>query len=157
MTNYVIIENVRSAYNTGNIIRTADALWYSVILSGYTPHPHQNQKIKKTALGSQEAVYMLEFRNTKEALQWCRTQWILLIAAESTMYSIPLTSYTSHLHNPHSQSIAIVVGNEVSWVLPETLEMVDHVVYIPMIGIKESLNVWQAAAIVMWHLNQRKI
>jgi tRNA G18 (ribose-2'-O)-methylase SpoU len=31
---------------------------------------------------------------------------------------------------------------------------VDHVIHIPMQGIKESLNVWQSSAICMWAYNQ---
>jgi tRNA G18 (ribose-2'-O)-methylase SpoU len=48
-----------------------------------------------------------------------------------------------------NQPIALVFGNEVDWVLPDTLAAVDSVAYIPMKGIKESLNVWQSAAIMM--------
>lgn len=43
-------------------------------------------------------------------------------------------------------------GNEVQWVLQETLEFVDDVVFVPMTGTKESLNVGQTSAIFMWEV-----
>jgi len=52
----VILENIRSAYNVGNIIRTADALGWKVWLSGYTPSPEDTPKVKKTSLGAEETV-----------------------------------------------------------------------------------------------------
>lgn len=48
--NVVILENIRSAYNVGNIIRTADALGWQVRLAGYTPSPTDTQKVTKTSL-----------------------------------------------------------------------------------------------------------
>ena len=47
------------------------------------------------------------------------------------------------------EKIAIVFGNENAGVLEETLDYVDHIIHIPMQGVKESLNVGQAAAIFM--------
>ena len=48
-------------------------------------------------------------------------------------------------------AIALIFGNEVDGVLSDTLLAVDSVAYIPMLGIKESLNVGQSAAIMMRH------
>jgi tRNA G18 (ribose-2'-O)-methylase SpoU len=50
MKNVVILENIRSAYNVGNIIRTADALGRDVRLTGYSPSPEDTQKVVKTSL-----------------------------------------------------------------------------------------------------------
>jgi len=47
------------------------------------------------------------------------------------------------------------MGNEKTGVLEETLDFVDHVVYIPMKGMKESLNVGQAAAIIMREISKQ--
>ncbi|MDX1937531.1 MAG: TrmH family RNA methyltransferase, partial [Flavihumibacter sp.] len=43
-----VLENVRSAYNVGSVLRTADAfLLAAVYTTGYTPHPPHKQ-IDKT-------------------------------------------------------------------------------------------------------------
>ena len=54
--NVVILENIRSAYNVGNIIRTADALGRDVWLTGYSPSPEDTQKVVKTSLGAEKNV-----------------------------------------------------------------------------------------------------
>lgn len=46
----IILENLRSAYNVGTIIRTADALGWQVVCSGYSPDPIREPKVLKSSL-----------------------------------------------------------------------------------------------------------
>ncbi|MGV2433999.1 MAG UNVERIFIED_CONTAM: hypothetical protein LVT10_03090 [Anaerolineae bacterium] len=51
----IVLDNVRSAYNVGSILRTADCAWIEqVITCGYTPPAH-HPKVKKTSLGGNES------------------------------------------------------------------------------------------------------
>jgi tRNA G18 (ribose-2'-O)-methylase SpoU len=50
MYKIAILENIRSAYNVGNIIRTADALGREVWMTGYTPTPDDTSRVGKSAL-----------------------------------------------------------------------------------------------------------
>jgi tRNA G18 (ribose-2'-O)-methylase SpoU len=50
MIDLIVLENIRSAYNVGNVIRTCDALGYGAVISGYTPHPSRDTKVAKSAL-----------------------------------------------------------------------------------------------------------
>ena len=50
MRNVVILENIRSAYNVGNVVRTADSLGRDVRIVGYTPSPLTHPKVLKTSL-----------------------------------------------------------------------------------------------------------
>ena len=56
----IILENIRSAYNVGNIIRTADAFGWSVVIAGYTPS-HTHPKVLKTSLGAEQSVSITQF------------------------------------------------------------------------------------------------
>jgi tRNA G18 (ribose-2'-O)-methylase SpoU len=71
-----------------------------------------------------------------------------VIAAEITPNAVSLGAFTAEAE------VAIIFGNEVEGVLESTLEAVDHVVCIPMQGIKESLNIGQSAAIFMWEVGK---
>lgn len=75
---------------------------------------------------------------------------MIVIAAELTPQSRSLEELSFREEN-----LAVILGNEVEGVLPSTLTAVDHIVQIPMKGIKESLNVGQSAAIFMreWRNN----
>ncbi len=58
-----VLENVRSAYNVGSVLRTADAfLLQAVYTTGYTAHPPHKQ-ITKTALGADETVTSRHFES----------------------------------------------------------------------------------------------
>lgn len=149
--NIVILENIRSAYNVGNIIRTADALGRQVRLTGYTPSPVDTQKVVKTSLGAEQHVGLRQFWHTPEAIVSARELGMSIIAAEITKESLPLDQLSDGSH----QGVAIVFWNEVDGVLASTLKLVDKVVHIPMQGIKESLNVGQSSAIFMWACNQQ--
>lgn len=145
----VVIENVRSSYNVGNIIRTADALGYGVILSWYSPSPFKDIKVQKSSLWAENNVPIVEEWNTSQVISSLQHLGWYIVAAELTDTSIALSDFVRMYTNLLSQKIAIVVWNEKTWVLTETLAFVDSVVHIPMQWIKASLNVGQAAAILM--------
>lgn len=145
----VILENIRSAYNVGNIIRTADALGWQVRLTGYTPSPVDNKKVVKTSLGAEESVGIRQFDSTADAIDEAKKNNYTVIAAEITPDAIDLAEFSK----TKKSDVAVVFGNEVDGVLASTLKIVDHVVYIPMKGIKESINVGQTSAIFMRALN----
>ena len=146
--NIVILENIRSAYNVGNIIRTADSLWWEVWIVGYTPSPLDNPKVCKTSLWAENTVWLRQFDFTIDAIQEAREMWLEIIAAELTENSVSLGEYVCKSEN----WIAVIFGNEVDGVMPKTLKEVDTVVEIPMQWIKESMNVGQSTAIFMREL-----
>ena len=149
--NIVILENIRSAYNVGNIIRTADSLWWEVWIVGYTPSPLDNPKVCKTSLWAENTVWLRQFDFTVDAIQEARDMWLEIIAAELTENSVSLGEYVCKSEN----WIAVIFGNEVDGVMPKTLKEVDGVVEIPMQWIKESMNVGQSTAIFMRELRKK--
>ena len=146
--NIVILENIRSAYNVWNIIRTADSLWWEVWIIGYTPSPLDNPKVCKTSLWAENTVWLRQFDFTIDAIQEAREMWLEIIAADLTENSVSLREYVCKSEN----WIAVIFGNEVDGVMEKTLKEVDTVVEIPMHWIKESMNVGQSTAIFMREL-----
>ena len=147
----VVLENIRSAYNVGNVIRTADSLWWEVRITWYTPSPLDNPKVKKTSLWAEENVGLRQFDYTEDVIAECKNLNIHCISAEITPDATSLSDFSKEF----SWNIAIVFWNEVEWVLPQTLAAVEKVVYIPMQWVKESMNIWQSTAIFMWELRNK--
>ena len=139
----IILENIRSAYNVGNLIRTADGLRFDVIISWYTPSPLKEPRVLKTSLGAEKNVKIQEFWNPKSALLYAKEKYKYLIGAEYTTYSVALDKFE------FPTSWAIILGNEIHGLLPESFELADYIVHIPMLWIKQSFNVGQAGAIFM--------
>ena len=147
----IVLENIRSAYNVWNIIRTADALWRKVWICGYTPDPFDHKKVTKTSLGAENSVDLKQFGYTQDVIKYAKENNFKIIAAEIYDWAIDLSDFSDNLNK--EQDLAVVFGNEVDGVLKSTLAEVDNVVYIPMKWVKESLNVWQTSAIFMRELN----
>lgn len=150
--NILILENIRSAYNTWVMLRTCDWLWRKAVLSGFTPRPEEDEKVAKTALGAEKEVVIGSFWSTREALIWAREHGYVLVAAEKTVDAQDVCD--AHFSD---KPVALVMGNENTGVLQETLGLVDHIVHIPMQWMKESLNVAEAAAILMWQIAQKEM
>lgn len=148
----VILENIRSAYNVWNIVRTADSLWWEVWIVWYTPSPLDNSKVCKTSLWAENTVWLRQFDFSIDAINEAREMWLEIIAAELTENSIPLWEYVSNSEN----WIAVIFWNEIDGIMGKTLKEVDAVVEIPMQWIKESMNVGQSSAIFMRELRKRK-
>jgi len=144
----VVLENVRSAYNVGSVLRTSDAfLLEAVYTTGYTPYPPHKQ-IAKTALGADESVRTRHFASAAEAIVELKANNYRVLAVEQAAGSILLNRFEQGA----GEKLAVVFGNEVSGVEEATLLLCDGCIEIPQLGIKHSINISVAAGMVLWEL-----
>ena len=79
---YLVLDNLRSAFNVGSIFRTADAGRLSGIYTcGYTAHP-PHPKLDKTALGTLSYIETRHFATTLEAIEHLRVPQVPVWALE---------------------------------------------------------------------------
>jgi 23S rRNA (guanosine2251-2'-O)-methyltransferase len=148
---YIILEDIRSAYNVGAIFRTADASGVAkVFLVGYTPAPidrfgRPQPEILKTSLGASATMEWEQVATTKEIIERLQADGVTVAAVELAQGSVSLKDFKE------PEQVAYIVGNEVDGVSKETLELADVIVELPMLGQKESLNVSVTAGIVLYH------
>ena len=147
----VVLENIRSGLNVGAFFRTADAFRISGIdLCGYTAHPPQRD-ILKSALGADEHVPWSAHSDALSAIVKLRKQGYKIASIEQTTNSISILNWEPKV----GEKWALVFGNEVKGVEPDTCDASEIVVEIPQFGVKQSLNVSVCAGIVLWHAAQR--
>ena len=140
----VVIENVRSAYNVGSILRTCDAAFVDrVILTGYTPAP-DHAKVRKTALGAEKALDWEVQAETDLVIQQLKAQGYTIAALEITNEPFRVEDLNAN-HFP----LAILVGNEITGVDDVSLSHADLALEIPQYGTKQSLNVAVAFGVVV--------
>ena len=148
---YLILENIRSAHNVGAMFRTADGAGVSKIyLVGYTPTPidrfgRPQPEIQKTSLGASDEIAWEQVAKTSDIIGALQADGYTVVAVEQAPRSVSLKDF------PVPVKVAYIMGNEVTGIEEETLQLVDVVVDIPMLGAKESLNVATTAGIVMYH------
>ena len=140
----LVLDNIRSAANVGNILRAAEAAHISSIhLCGMTPAP-PHPKVLKTAVGAAEYVHYIQSGSTLEVVRELQNKGVTVLGVETTSKSTPLWETTM------PQPLALVFGNELIGVHVDVLKECDGLVCIPTSGIKNSLNVATCASIVMW-------
>ena len=141
----VVMDNIRSMHNVGSVFRTADAFLISgICLCGFTPQP-PHRDIHKTALGATDSVDWLYYENTVDAVLALKARGYKVLAIEQTEGSIMLDQYVDK-----QMPTAFVFGNEVDGVSDEVIQVCDGVIEIPQWGMKHSLNISVAAAVVLW-------
>lgn len=146
---YVVLNSIRSSYNVGSIFRTSDgAMIEKLFLCGYTPHPPKKE-VLKTALGSQDSVNWEYAKNPKDVIIDLKKRGIKICALELTETSVPHYNLTTEVF-----PMALLIGNEITGVSQELLDMCDMSIEIPQYGIKQSLNVAVAYGIAIFELRR---
>lgn len=133
-----LLDNVRSAWNVGSMFRTAEGLGVRhLYLCGITPTP-ENVKVLKTSLGAEKTVTWSQHNDGVQIAFQLNQQGLRLWALEGDNRSELL--YDA-VNDKTGSNIVLVVGNEISGVDPDILELCDRILHIPMMGIKRSFNV----------------
>jgi tRNA G18 (ribose-2'-O)-methylase SpoU len=146
---YVLLDSIRSNYNVGSIFRTSDgAMIEKLYLCGYTPHPPKKE-ILKTALGAVDSVSWEYVKDPKEVILKLKEQGIKICALE-------LTESSSEYYKLSDTSfpLCLIIGNEITGVSQELLDLCDTSIEIPQYGIKQSLNVAVAYGIAIFDLRK---
>ena len=115
-------------------------------MCGYTPHPPKKE-VLKTALGSQESVSWEYVKEAKEVILDLKKRGMKICALELTETSTPHYELNEEIF-----PMALLVGNEITGVAQELLDLCDMSIEIPQFGIKQSLNVAVAYGIAVFDL-----
>jgi tRNA G18 (ribose-2'-O)-methylase SpoU len=155
-----LLDNLRSAWNVGSIFRTADGLGVGKLhLCGITPTP-ENESVTKTSLGAEETVEWEYARNALETAQQLKIAGYKLIALEQDERSMalgdppPSEDNATSLCSAQGDMLVLIVGNEITGIDPDLLNICDLILHIPMMGVKRSLNVEVAFGIAAFHLSR---
>jgi tRNA G18 (ribose-2'-O)-methylase SpoU len=133
-----LLDNIRSAWNVGSIFRTSDGTGiHKIYLCGISPSP-VNPKVRKTSLGAEVTIPWEQSNNAVKTAYSLKTQGHLLWAIEDLLDAIPLFQVDTQVIN---SPVVLIVGNEVSGIDPDIIEICDKVISIPMVGKKSSYNV----------------
>lgn len=154
-----IAHDIRSAHNVGSLLRTSEGLGVEkVYLTGYTPYPiKQNddrlpheankiqKKISKTALGAELSDIWEHNSDLLTVIDMLKKDGYTIAALEQAKGSTALSEYES------PEKIAVILGREVEGIAYDVIGLADITLEIPMYGNKESFNVVQAAAMLLYH------
>ncbi|MCD4828761.1 MAG: hypothetical protein K8R90_04950 [Candidatus Cloacimonetes bacterium] len=145
----VVLVNLRSAFNVGSIIRTAECVGAErVVTCGCTP-PAAHPRVAHTARGTQEVIECLHISDPVNALEQVKTAGVPLVALETGWEDSDIH------HSRIPRPCAIVLGNEAHGLDDECLALCDRRVQIPVMGMKNSLNVGVAFGICAYEIYRK--
>lgn len=155
----VILPDIRSVHNVGSVFRTADAAGVSkIFLTGYTPAPRdrfgrEREDIAKVALGAEKSVPWEQTEDTLALLKRLRKEGVQIVAVEQDERAINYKKFKPAAKGKPAGapvSVAFIFGNETKGLPKDLLSECDAIIEIPMLGIKESLNVSVSAGIILF-------
>ena len=145
----VVLENIHDPHNVSAIFRTCDAVGVPKVTLLYTVESFP--KISKTSsASSRKWVEQEKCDNTEECFKKLKEQGFKIIATalndkSKNLYDLDLT-----------KKVAIVMGNEHRGVSDEVLKYADEILYIPMRGMIQSLNVSVATAVILYEAQRQR-
>ena len=145
----VLVDNIRSAWNVGSILRSADGFGFAhAYLCGITPTPEQ-EAVQKTALGAEDFVTWSHHKDAVKLVKGLKKEGWKVFALEEDERAVPISKSGKR----SAENIVLIVGSEVTGVDPELLDLADKIFYIPMHGQKRSFNVANAFSIAAYELS----
>jgi 23S rRNA (guanosine2251-2'-O)-methyltransferase len=148
----LILDNLRSVYNTASLFRTADCAGVLKIhLVGTTPTPvdkfnRLRKDFAKVSLGAEGAVAWEYTKTMAPVLTKLKKQGYTIYALEQDKKSV------HYKKAKYADYVALICGNEPYGIDKKVLTKVDTIIEIPQFGTKESLNVVVATGIVLFEI-----
>ncbi len=149
----LIIEGIEKPGNFGALLRTADAVGVDAVIqivdidNKNSQTDFRNPNVIRASTGTLFSTNFIT-ANLDELSEFLKNEKIQLIAADP--YGDKKYSELNYLENINGT--ALVVGSEAFGLTEEIKIKADHLVKIPMKGFADSLNVNQAATIVLYEI-----
>lgn len=141
---YILLDSLKVAHNIGTILRLSDALLIKkVYICGDTIVP-PNYKIRRSSRGSEKWVPWEYVEDAKEVIKKLKKEGVEITAVEVTNDSIDYRKYIPNF------PICLILGREYDGVSKELLELSDNTIHLPINGMCNSINVSNAASVVMY-------
>jgi 23S rRNA (guanosine2251-2'-O)-methyltransferase len=144
----LVLDGVQDPHNLGACLRSADASAVDAVIVSRNRSPGLTPVVRNVASGAAETTPFIQVSNLARALQQLKDNdvWIVGAAGEAT---------TSLYDSSASNRLAIVMGSEDQGLRRLTRERCDELVFIPMQGQVESLNVSVATGICLFEYRRK--
>lgn len=146
----IILDQVTDPQNLGAILRSAAAFNIAAVIYPKNNSAIENGVVAKAACGALDMVPLIEVTNISSTLQELKKEGFWSIGLDGAA-----TQTIKEGKNLFDGKLAIVLGSEGAGIRPLILKNCDLVVRLPISATMESLNVSNAAAIVMWEVSNK--
>ncbi|NPA51561.1 MAG: tRNA (guanine-N2)-dimethyltransferase [Aquificae bacterium] len=145
----VFMDNIKNEHNFSAIIRTCDSvgilnIYYQYNQKGEIPI---NENI---TMGAHKWVFLQKVKNSYQFLKNKKEEGYQIVVTHLSKESVNFRDID------YTKPTVIVVGNEMSGVSKEIIDLSDYKVIIPMYGMVQSLNVSVATGIILYEAQRQR-
>ena len=146
----LLLDNVTDPHNLGACLRSADAAGVQAVITPRDKSASITPVVRKVACGAAEVLPFFQVTNLARCMAMLKERgiWLIGTALEEGAQSL----YDASLTGP----LGIVMGAEGSGMRRLTREHCDSLVYIPMAGSVESLNVSVATGVTLFEARRQR-
>lgn len=144
----LILENLNEDINIQAILRTAEAFGVGLVCIIYDEK--KPRLSGGAASGASKWLNIEFFTDTKDCIKSLKKKGYLVVGALVNPESDILWE------QDFSGKVAVLMGNEVQGMSEEAQKLVDKNIYLPMLGLTESLNVSVSAGIFLYEVIRQK-
>lgn len=146
----IILDQITDPQNLGAILRSAAAFGIDAVIYPKNGSVTENATVAKAASGALDLVPLIEVVNISTTLLELKKAGFWTIGLDGSA-----KQSLSSAKNLFDGKLAIVMGSEGAGIRPLVIKNCDMMVKLPIDSAMESLNVSNAAAIVMWEVSKR--
>ncbi len=137
------LDSIQDPQNLGAILRAAECFGVDAVVYSKNRGVDVTPVVAKVSVGASELVPIFKVSNLAETIKQFKEESFQVIAASISESALSLNHYE------FSKKTVIVLGSEGEGIQKLILQNVDDIVYIPMLGKIDSLNVSQATAVIL--------
>jgi tRNA (guanosine-2'-O-)-methyltransferase len=146
----VVLENVHDPHNVSAVLRSCDAVGVLRVHTVYTVEGRPAAFGRTTSASASKWIDVVHHASIESCYAALRDEGTQILTTALRDDSISL--YEPDL----SQPVALVFGNEQRGATDEAVELADGTIYIPMMGMVESLNISVACAVTLYEVLRQR-
>lgn len=146
----LVLDSVEDPHNVGALLRAAECFGVDAVVLSRNRGSPITPAVRKASVGASELVPIIEVPNLVEALRKIKEAQFWVVGAEMGEQAQPVAAFD------FAPRTALVLGSEGSGMRALTKSELDFSIKIPLYGRIDSLNVSQAAAVLLYALRQHQ-
>ncbi len=146
----LVLDDVQDPHNLGACLRSADAAGVDAVVVSKNRSPGLTAVVRNVASGAAETTPFIQVSNLAQAIQKLKDHNVWVVGTDGE-------ADTSVFDSTTNRRMAIVMGSEGKGMRRLTRESCDELVYIPMSGQVESLNVSVATGICLFEYRRKQV
>jgi len=146
----LILDEIQDTHNMGAVFRSAEASGVDGIIITERNTAPLNETVEKTSAGAISHVKISQVSNMFQAMELLKESGFWIYGSSLGKDSKKYTQLN------YKGATAIVVGNEEKGIRKSVTDNCDDLIYIPMLGKTQSLNVSVATGIILYEVVRQR-